>query len=148
MVLHCSNSSVYKFESRQSHKARFSTLRSRSFVLVFKLFAVLFKSCSALCMNSKAWQSTQGRLSAGITVPASALASVRKPVVAVTAATSRRSRVREGAANMAARGRERGRERERRQRSAPTAATCVCVGGNVTFTAATVKLEPAPNDLN
>lgn len=108
MVLHCSNSSVYKFESRQSHKARFSTLRSRSFVLVFKLFAVLFKSCSALCMNSKAWQSTQGRLSAGITVPASALASVRKPVVAVTAATSRRSRVREGAANMAARGRERG----------------------------------------
>lgn len=132
MALHCSNSSVYRFESRQSHKARFSTLRSRSFVLVFKLFAVLFKSCSALCMNSKAWQSTQGRLSAGITVPASALASVRKPVVAVTAATSRRSRVREGAANMAARGRERGRERERRQRSAPTdrprQRVCVCGG--------------------
>lgn len=28
---------------------------------VSRLYAIFFKSCNALCMNSNAWQSTQGR---------------------------------------------------------------------------------------
>lgn len=55
----------------QSHSALLSALSTRFSVRESRLKAVFFRSCSALCMNSNAWQSTQGRLSAGMTVPVS-----------------------------------------------------------------------------
>lgn len=60
-----------RFAVTQSHRFLFSTWRSSVSVRVSRLYAVFFKSCRALCMNSNAWQSTQGRLSAGMAVPAS-----------------------------------------------------------------------------
>lgn len=56
---------------KQSHRPLFSALRRRVSVRVSRLYAVFFRSCNALCMNSNAWQSTQGRLSAGMTLPES-----------------------------------------------------------------------------
>lgn len=60
---------------KQSHRPLFSALRRRVSVRVSRLYAVFFKSCNALCMNSNAWQSTQGRLSAGMALPESWLAT-------------------------------------------------------------------------
>lgn len=53
----------------QSHRALLSALNTKSSVLESRLKAVFFRSCKALCINSKAWQSTHGRLSAGMTLP-------------------------------------------------------------------------------
>lgn len=65
---------------KQSHRPLFSALRRRDSVRVSRLYAVFFKSCNALCMNSNAWQSTQGRLSAGMTLPESWLAPTSLPL--------------------------------------------------------------------
>lgn len=61
-------------DGRQSQRPLFSARRRSVSVRASRLYAVFFKSCKALCINSNAWQSTQGRLSAGMTLPASGLA--------------------------------------------------------------------------
>lgn len=51
----------YKIKKRRKKKKRNKKEVECFLTRVSRLYAVFFKSCRALCMNSNAWQSTQGR---------------------------------------------------------------------------------------